>query len=467
MKEQKNIIDKVWALHLVEANAGFPDLLAIDCMLIHEVTSAQAFTALRERGLSPFAPERLFATLDHSVPTRSDRFRIIDDIARHQVESLRENCNEFGIRLFDFGSTRQGIVHVIGPELGVIHPGMTVVCGDSHTSTHGAFGALGFGIGSTEVGYVMATSALLLSKPKTMKVHFSGELRNGATAKDMNLKLISEIGVGGANGHIIEYCGTAIDSMSMEERMTICNMSIECGARAGVIAPDETTIKYLKGRTHAPKDFEEAISFWLSLRSDPGCSYDTEIEIDLNKMEPMVTWGTNPSQAVSIRSAIPDPTSFKGVDSEAAKRALAYHGLNAGTPMQEIDIDWAFIGSCTNGRIEDLRVAANILSGKKVHPSVTMYIVPGSESVRAQAIAEGLDKIFSEAGADFRMPGCSMCLGMNDDQVPHGKRCISSSNRNFIGRQGAGSFTHLASPATVAASAITGKITPPEYYETV
>lgn len=459
MKSPMNIIDKIWNLHAIEEAPGYPTLFAIDLMLIHEVTSAQAFALLGERKLEPFDRKRLIATLDHSIPTRKDRFRIFDENARIQVERLRDNAVRFGITLLDFDSNKQGIVHVIGPELGLIHPGMTVVCGDSHTSTHGAFGAIAFGVGTTEVGYVLASSALLLEKPKTMKVVFNGTPGRWVSSKDVILKLISEIGVGGANGHIIEYTGEAIRTMSMEERMTICNMSIECGARAGLIAPDEITYAYIKSRPGAPKDMKSAEEFWGSLASDPGATYDTTITIDLSSLSPMVTWGTNPSQACAVNEEIPSPDSLPDTQSQMAQKALEYHGLRAGTKIQDIPVEWAFLGSCTNGRIEDLRAAAAILKGNKVHDSVTFYVVPGSEAVRLQAMKEGLDTIFTEAGADFRMPGCSMCLGMNDDQVPAGKRCISSSNRNFIGRQGKGSFTHLASPATVAASAITGRIT--------
>lgn len=458
----KNIIEKIWQLHSVNEDTGFPCLFAIDIMLIHEVTSAQAFDVLKQKNLNIFDRDRLIATLDHSIPTRKDRFNILDDTAKLQVEKLRENAKQFNIKLFDFDSTRQGIVHVIGPELGLIHPGMTVVCGDSHTSTHGAFGALAFGIGTTEVSHVLASSALLIYRPKTMAVRFTGKLRGQASAKDIILKLINQIGVGGANGHIIEYTGDVISDLSMEERMTICNMSIECGARAGLIAPDETTFQYLKGKPYAPKNFSEAKEFWSSLKSDEGATYDKEVLVDVSSLKPMVTWGTNPAQSVEISDLIPDPASLKSTDAIMAQRSLDYHGLIAGTPINQIKIDWAFLGSCTNGRIEDLRTSAKLLMGNKVHPSVTFYIVPGSEQVQRQAIEEGLDKIFTEAGAQFRNPGCSMCLGMNDDQVPAGKRCISSSNRNFVGRQGKGSFTHLASPATVTASAINGKITNPE-----
>ncbi len=456
----RNIIEKIFDAHVVYQNQGHPAILAVDLMLIHEVTSAQAFDSLRDKSLTPYAPERLRATLDHSIPTRSDRFNILDESARIQVDTLRNNASEFGIRIYDFDSGNQGIVHVIGPELGATQPGMTIVCGDSHTSTHGAFGALAFGIGTTEVGHVLATSCLLRTRPKTMKVEFTGALRPGVFSKDAILKLIAEIGIGGATGHVIEYCGEAVRSWTMEERMTVCNMSIECGARAGLIAPDEVTIEYLRGRRFAPagEAFEAATKKWMNIRSDPGASYDKHITIDLSTLLPMVTWGTNPSQGTAINENIPAPSN----SSESA--ALKYTQLNSGDPIQGTPIQWAFVGSCTNGRLSDLRIAAKILQGKKVHHAVTFYIVPGSEQVAAQAEAEGLPEIFREAGAIWRMPGCSMCLGMNDDKVPAGQRCISTSNRNFVGRQGTGSITHLASPATVAASAIAGQIRSPAAY---
>lgn len=462
----KNIIEKIWETHVIHDQQGHPTLLAIDLMLIHEVTSAQAFEVLRERKLGIYAPHRLLATLDHSIPTRKNRFQIFDDSARIQVEALRKNAKDFGISLYDFDSGRQGIVHVIGPELGVTQPGMTIVCGDSHTSTHGAFGALAFGIGTSEVGHVLAAQGILQKKPKTMKVEFKGKFRPGVFSKDAILKLIAEIGIGGANGHVIEYCGEAISLMSMEERMTVCNMSIECGARAGLIAPDAKTLDYIKGREYAPKGdhWESASSHWMSLCSDPDATYDKEVVIDVNILRPMVTWGTNPEQGISINEQIPVVSALPETHKTVAQKALEYVQLSEGSSIEGTPIDWAFLGSCTNGRIEDLRVAAAILKGKRIAENVTFYVVPGSESVMHQAEKEGLKSIFEEAGASFRMPGCSMCLGMNDDKVPAGKRCISSSNRNFVGRQGTGSMTHLASPATVVASAIEGKITSPEKY---
>jgi 3-isopropylmalate/(R)-2-methylmalate dehydratase large subunit len=370
-------------------------------------------------------------------------------------------CAEFGIKLYDYGSGHQGIVHVIGPELGLTQPGMTIVCGDSHTSTHGAFGALAFGIGTSEVGHVMATGSILQRKPKTMKVSFDGTFRRGVFAKDAILNLIAEIGIAGGNGHVIEYCGSAIDRMSMEERMTVCNMSIECGARAGLISPDDTTISYIKGRPYAPKESEwtRAEDYWRSLASDPGASYDKQISINIDTLSPMVTWGTNPEQAIPIHGCVPRLEELPDTHRKVAEQALKYTKLREGQAIKGTDVQWAFLGSCTNGRIEDLRIAASVLKDNTIHPNVTMYVVPGSEAVSAQAEQEGLKEIFEAAGAHFRMPGCSMCLGINDDKVPAGARCISTSNRNFIGRQGEGSITHLASPATVVASAIAGHIT--------
>lgn len=461
-----NIIEKIWESHIVEQREGHPAVFAIDLMLIHEVTSAQAFQTLRDKNLPVYDTSRLLATLDHSIPTRKNRFEIFDTAAKNQVETLRRNCSEYGIPIYDFDSGRQGIVHVIGPELGATQPGMTIVCGDSHTSTHGAFGALAFGIGTSEVGHVLATGCLLQRKPKTMRVEFKGRFAKGVFSKDAILKLIAEIGIGGGNGHVIEYCGEAIQAMSMEERMTVCNMSIECGARAGLIAPDNTTYDYIEGRQHAPKGeaWDKALTYWRGLVSDDACSYDKELVIDVSKLKPMVTWGTNPEQACEIGEKIPEFADLSGSKLTMAKKALEYIDLQAGTELTGVPIDWAFVGSCTNGRLEDLRIVASILNSRKVAEGVTMYIVPGSEAVRAQAIEEGLADIFEAAGADFRMPGCSMCLGMNDDKVPEGKRCISSSNRNFVGRQGPGSRTHLASPATVAASAVAGKIVSAESY---
>ena len=462
----RNIVQKIWDEHVVKQAEGHPAVLAVDLMLIHEVTSAQAFAVIDARKLPMSDVTRFMATLDHSIPTRKNRFEIYDEAARNQVQTLRANCKHYGIPLFDFESGRQGIVHVIGPELGVTQPGMVIVCGDSHTATHGAFGALAFGIGSSEVGHVFAAGCLLQQKPKTMRVEFKGAFKGGVYAKDAILHLIAEIGAGGANGYVIEYCGETIRRMRMDERMTVCNMSIECGARAGLIAPDERTFAFIKGRPHAPSGgkWEEAVAYWKSFISDEDAAFDRSIIIDVSTLNPMITWGTNPGQACQITERIPSISELPEGERSSAKRALEYTALSEGLPIEGIPIDWAFLGSCTNGRIEDLRIAAGILKGRKVHQSVCMYVVPGSEAVQKQAEEEGLGDIFRGAGADFRMPGCSMCLGMNDDKVPEGKRCISSSNRNFVGRQGPGSRTHLASPATVAASAVEGCITSAEKF---
>lgn len=462
-RSRKNIVEKIWDSHVVECLDGHPAVLAIDLMLIHEVTSAQAFQMLEDRGLGIYDDRLLLATLDHSIPTRENRLEIFDEQARLQVQTLRKNAERHHIPIYDFGSGYQGIVHVIGPELGRTQPGMTIVCGDSHTSTHGAFGALAFGIGTSEVGHVLATSCLLQRKPRTMKVDFCGQLGAGVYAKDMIMRLIAMIGIGGANGYVIEYSGESVRSLSMEGRMTLCNMSIECGARAGLVSPDEVTFAYLKGRPFAPRDegsdkqsWKEAIAHWQSFASDQGAGYDAEFEVDISHLSPMVTWGTNPEQAVEISGKVPVLRELPETHRAAARKALEYVGLQEGQELKGVPVQWAFLGSCTNGRIEDLRLAAKVLRGKKIHQGLRMFVVPGSESVRAQAIAEGLDAVFQEAGAEFRQPGCSMCLGMNDDRVPAGARCVSSSNRNFVGRQGTGSITHLASPATVAASAILG-----------
>lgn len=465
VQSKRSIIEKIWDAHVVTQTQGHPAVFAIDLLLLHEVTSAQAFDMLRERNIPAFDTSRCLATLDHSIPTRKNRFQIFDDSARNQVETHRRNCKEFGIPMMDFESGGQGIVHVIGPELGLTQPGMTIVCGDSHTSTHGAFGALAFGVGTSEVGHVLATGCLLQQKPKTMQVVFSGEFQKGVYSKDAILKLISEIGIGGATGHVIIYSGDCVSRMSMAERMTVCNMSIECGARAGLMEPDQTTFDYIKGRSAAPHDnFEEACKVWESFKSDPGATFDRRIEIDVSALKPMVTWGTNPGQGISLDQEIPTIDKLPESERNSAQKALEYIGLESGKKLTGTKIDWAFIGSCTNGRIEDLRLAAQVLKGHKIAKGVTCYVIPGSERVRAQAIEEGLAEVFEQAGADFRMPGCSMCLGMNDDKVPAGQRCISSSNRNFVGRQGPGSRTHLASPVTVAASAIQGCITSGEDY---
>jgi 3-isopropylmalate/(R)-2-methylmalate dehydratase large subunit len=457
----KTIIEKIWDSHVVENKEGFPDILAIDLQLVHEVTSPQAFQVLKERNLSVFAPRRTLATVDHNTPTKREGLTIQNPISRHQIETLRENCRMFGVPLLDMGSGYQGIVHVIGPELGFTHPGMTIVCGDSHTSTHGAFGALAFGIGTSEVAQVLATGCILQKKPKTMRVSFKGDLPRGVTAKDIILALIRKIGVNGGTGHVIEYTGEPVHALSMEERMTICNMSIECGARAGLIAPDETTFAYIKGKIGAPKGekWEEAVNYWKNLTTDIGAAYDKEIELFLSEMSPMVTWGINPEQTIAIDELVPSPISFPEEMRELAQKAIDYVKLIPGKPIEGVPIDYVFIGSCTNARLSDLHEAAKVMKGRKIAPGVKVFIVPGSEAIHRIAIEEGLAAIFIEAGAEYRSPGCSMCLAMNEDRVPPGKRCASTSNRNFIGRQGPESITHLMSPIMAAAAAVTGKIT--------
>lgn len=457
----KTIIEKIWDSHIVENKEGFPDILAIDLQLVHEVTSPQAFQVLKERNLPVFAPQRTLATVDHNVPTKREGLTIQNPISRHQIETLRENCRVMGVPLLDMGSGYQGIVHVIGPELGFTHPGMTIVCGDSHTSTHGAFGALAFGIGTSEVAQVLATGCILQKKPKTMRVSFTGVLPKGVTAKDIILALIRNMGVNGGTGHVIEYTGEPVRALSMEERMTICNMSIECGARAGLIAPDETTFAYIKGKIGAPQGekWEQAVNDWKNLTTDIGAAYDKEIGLSLSDMSPMVTWGINPEQTIAIDEPVPDPISFPEEMRDLAQKAIDYVKLTPGKPIEGVPIDYVFIGSCTNARLSDLREAAKVMKGRKIASDVKVFIVPGSEAVYRMAIEEGLAAIFIEAGAEYRSPGCSMCLAMNEDRVPPGKRCASTSNRNFIGRQGPGSITHLMSPIMAAAAAVTGKIT--------
>ena len=455
---KKNIINKIWDSHIVQSKHGFPDTLYIDRVLLHEVTSAQAFAELKKRNIKISNTSSFLATIDHSIPTDKNRAVIQDTIARTQVDTLRNNCKETGVKIYDIESSHQGIVHVVGPEVGFTLPGKTIICGDSHTSTHGAFGALAFGVGTSEITHAMATNCILQDKPKSFKVEFNGNPSKLFTAKDAVLKLIAEIGIGGGQGCVIEYVGEYIRKLSMEERMTICNMSIECGARAGLIAPDETTFAYLEGREYTPKgdDFIKAKQEWLTLVTDNGATYDNEIIIDIQDALPMVTWGINPEHAIAINESV--PTLANGGDVATLEKAYAYTKLQPNQKISGTPIDFVFVGSCTNGRIEDLRAVAKILDGRTVASNVTMYIVPGSEQVLAQAQAEGLDQIFIKAGADFRMPGCSMCLAMNPDKVPEGKRCVSTSNRNFIGRQGQNSITHLASPQTAAASAVKGVI---------
>ncbi|ACO33917.1 MULTISPECIES: 3-isopropylmalate dehydratase large subunit [Acidobacterium] len=456
----KTLFEKVWEQHLVAEPANEPALLYIDLHLVHEVTSPQAFDGLRMTGRKLRRPDRTVATVDHNVPTiAADRLIIKDEIAARQIDALRRNCAEFGVELFDVQSREQGIVHVIGPELGLTKPGMTIVCGDSHTSTHGAFGALAFGIGTSEVEHVMATQCLPQGRPKTFRISVEGELPEGVTAKDIVLGIIGRIGTDGATGYVIEYAGSAIRSLSMEGRMTVCNMSIEAGARAGMIAPDETTFAYLKDREYSPKGkaWDEAVAAWSELKTDEGATFDRELVIPAIELTPYVTWGTNPGMVIPITDEIPGPeTAASEADQRGIERALEYMGLKPGTPMEEVAIDVVFIGSCTNSRIEDLRAAAKVVTGYRVNEKVRAMVVPGSHRVKEQAEREGLDRIFREAGFEWREPGCSMCLGMNPDILTPGERCASTSNRNFEGRQGRGGRTHLVSPMMAAAAAITG-----------
>ncbi len=453
----KTLFAKIWDKHVVHHEPDRQTMLYIDLHLIHEVTSPQAFEGLRLAGRKLRRPELTVATEDHNVPTINRNLPIADPISRQQIETLRTNCKEFGVRLYDLDDPQQGIVHVIGPELGLTQPGMTIVCGDSHTSTHGAFGALAFGIGTSEVEHVMATQTLLQTKPKTMECRFNGQLGAGVTSKDLILFLIGEIGTAGGTGYVIEYTGEAIRALNMEQRMTICNMSIEGGARAGMIATDQATFDYLRGREFAPTDFDKHVKEWEQLKTDEGASYD-RIEIyDAADIAPQVTWGTNPGQVTRVDRAIPNPSDFDDpVDQQSAELALEYMGLTAGTPIEEIDIDRVFIGSCTNSRIEDLRAAAAIVKGRKVSDRVDAMVVPGSGIIKRQAESEGLDQIFIEAGFEWREAGCSMCLAMNPDKLEPGQRCASTSNRNFEGRQGRGGRTHLVSPAMAAAAAVEG-----------
>ena len=461
----KTLSDKVWERHVVRSGDGLPDLLYIDLHLIHEVTSPQAFDGLRMNGRNVRRPDLTVATEDHNVPTEDIHLPIADEISKKQVEVLRENCDEFGIQLYPMGHPGQGIVHVIGPEKGLTLPGMTVVCGDSHTSTHGAFGALAFGIGTSEVEHVLASQTLPQSRPGTMAVNVEGEIPAGVTAKDIVLAIIGQIGTGGGIGHIIEYRGSAIRALSMEGRMTVCNMSIEAGAKAGLIAPDEVTFSYLEGRPHAPqgKDWDEAVTEWSTLATDNDAVFDKSVDIDATRLEPHVTWGTNPAHVIPISAPIPGPDNYSDpVEAGTAERALEYMGLTAGTKLSDVSVDTVFIGSCTNSRIEDLRLAAQVAEGRRVKQGVRTLVVPGSFEVKAQAEAEGLDQVFKDAGFDWREPGCSMCLAMNPDKLEPGERSASTSNRNFEGRQGRGGRTHLVSPAVAAASAIAGTFATPD-----
>ncbi len=458
MGEGRTLFQKIWDAHVVAQEPGSPAILYVDRHLVHEVTSPQAFAGLRARSLRVRRPEATVATADHSTPTRGP---VVDELARKQLQQLADNCRDFGITLYDQASDRQGIVHVIGPELGLTQPGLTIVCGDSHTATHGAFGALAFGIGTSEVEHVLATQCLLQSRPRTYEVRLEGRLAPGVSAKDVILALIARIGVGGGTGHVFEYRGSAVRAMSMEERMTVCNMSIEGGARAGLVAPDDTTFQYLAGRPLAPQGaaWERALGEWRGLPSDEGAAFDSSVTLPVEALAPMITWGTNPGMGMPVTEAVPDPARLSDpTQRAAAEKALAYMGLEPGKPLLGRPIDVVFIGSCTNGRLSDLRAAAAIFKGRKVAPRVRVLVVPGSRAVKSQAESEGLDAIFKQAGAEWRDPGCSMCIAMNGDQIEPGQYAVSTSNRNFEGRQGKGGRTLLASPLTAAAAAVSGRV---------
>ncbi|GCC51077.1 3-isopropylmalate dehydratase large subunit [Chryseotalea sanaruensis] len=462
MTKAKTLFEKIWDAHVVKRQEGHPDALFIDRHFIHEVTSPQAFDGLRKRGIGVFNTARTSATADHNVPTKDQHLPIKEALSRHQVETLRKNCEAFGIELYDLGHPFQGIVHIIGPELGLTQPGMTIVCGDSHTSTHGAFGNIAFGIGTSEVEQVLATQCVLQHKPKTMKIEINGSLGKGVLAKDIILYIIAKLSASGATGYFIEYAGSTIESLSMEARMTICNMSIEMGARGGLIAPDETTFNYMRGRKFAPQgeDFERKVEDWRKLKTDDGAAYDLIVKFDAADIAPMITYGTNPGMGIKITDRIPNTRELKEIGEYASfNKSLEYMGLEGGSSILGKAIDYVFIGSCTNARMEDLRLVADMVKGKKKAEHVEVWIVPGSKQVEEQARKEGLDKIFEAAGFELRSPGCSACLGMNEDKVPAGKYCISTSNRNFEGRQGPKSRTFLASPLSAAAAAITGKVT--------
>ncbi|HET9697182.1 MAG TPA: 3-isopropylmalate dehydratase large subunit [Terriglobales bacterium] len=466
MSKPRTLFEKLWDAHIVCTPDDQPTLLYIDLHLVHEVTSPQAFDGLRAASRKVRQPQRTVATIDHNVPTTPGHLPVLDQIAAKQMEALRKNCAEFGVTLYDVNSREQGIVHVIGPELGLTQPGMTIVCGDSHTSTHGAFGSLAFGIGTSEVEHVLATQCLPQQKPKTMLINVSGKLPNGVTAKDLALAIIGQIGTDGGTGYAIEFGGETVRALSMEGRMTLCNMSIEAGARAGMVAPDETTFAYVQGRRFAPKDFDRAIDEWKQLASDPGAKYDRLVEIDASKLVPYVTWGTSPGMVVPVTSNVPDPaTVVSETDRKSAERALEYMALSANQPIESVTIDRVFIGSCTNSRLEDLRAAARIVKGYHIAPKVSAMVVPGSYEIKQQAEKEGLDKVFTDAGFEWREAGCSMCLGMNPDILQPGERCASTSNRNFEGRQGRGGRTHLVSPAMAAAAAVKGHFTDVRHWE--
>lgn len=457
----KTLFDKIWDAHVVSSKDGFPDVIYIDTHFIHEVTSPQAFDGLRKRGIPVFRPQQTVATADHNVPTLNQHLPIKEELSRFQVDTLTRNCKEFGIELYGLGHPFQGIVHVIGPELGVTQPGKTYVCGDSHTSTHGAFGAIAFGIGTSQVEQVLATQCLLQSRPKRMKIEVNGTLRKGVTSKDIILYIISKISAAGGTGYFVEYAGDTIRSLSMEARMTICNMSIEMGARGGLIAPDEITFNYVKGREFAPKgeDWDKAVAYWQTLYSDEDAVFDKEYYFNAEDIEPMITYGTNPGMGIGVTQKVPAVTGIEEEERPSYKKALDYMGLTEDQQLLGRPIDYVFIGSCTNSRIEDLRQVAEFVKGRHKADNVTVWIVPGSKQVQKQAIEEGLDKVFQEAGFGLRDPGCSACLGMNEDKIPAGKYCVSTSNRNFEGRQGPNSRTFLASPLTAAAAAVTGKVT--------
>jgi len=461
MQTPKTLFEKIWDAHLVVEPTGRSPLVYIDLHLVHEVTSPQAFDGLRAAGRTVRQPQRTVATVDHNVPTEPRGTPITDPIAALQIETLRKNCKEFALRLFDIDSAEQGIVHVIGPELGFTQPGMTIVCGDSHTSTHGAFGSLAFGIGTSEVEHVLATQCLPQRKPKTMKIEVRGQLPEGVTAKDLALGVIGKIGTDGASGYVIEYSGEVVRGLSMEGRMTLCNMSIEAGARAAMVAPDETTFAYVKGRKFAPAGnaWEKAVAYWRTLRSDTGANFDKVIEVDAATLAPFVTWGTNPGMVVQITGRVPELNGASEAERRSLEQALAYMGLRPGTKIKEIAVDRVFIGSCTNSRLEDLRAAARVAKGYRVNTKVRAMVVPGSQAVKKAAEQEGLDRIFRDAGFEWRESGCSMCLGMNPDILQPGERCASTSNRNFEGRQGRGGRTHLVSPMMAAAAAIAGRFT--------
>ncbi|BAV08515.1 3-isopropylmalate/(R)-2-methylmalate dehydratase large subunit [Filimonas lacunae] len=457
----KTLFDKIWEKHVVKQIEGGPSVLYIDKHFIHEVTSPQAFKGLEKRGMQVFRPKQIVATADHNVPTLNQHLPIKEELSRIQVQTLKENCEKFGIELYGLGHPFQGIVHVIGPELGVTQPGMTMVCGDSHTSTHGAFGSIAFGIGTSEVEMVMATQCLMQSKPKLMRINIEGELKNGVVSKDIVLYVLAQISASGATGYFIEFAGSAIRSLSMEARMTICNMSIEMGARGGMIAPDEVTYEYMKGRLFAPQGeaWDKAVAYWRTLPTDEGATFDQEYTYQAADIEPMITYGTNPGMGIGVTGHVPALSEIEEREKPSFEKSLQYMGLEAGKSIQGKKVDYVFIGSCTNSRIEDLRMVASFVKGKKKADDVEVWIVPGSKQVEKQAIEEGIDKIFEEAGFQLRQPGCSACLGMNEDKIPAGKYCVSTSNRNFEGRQGAGARTLLASPLTAAAAAVTGVIT--------